>query len=299
MYLNIHNVHQKSSAIFMIDPDSIDPSMKISKLKGKIYPQSTEKLVVSFSSNEARKFTGISIIVHIRGGNPIKVPVSAEVIIPKITIYEKEFNFGKITYGNSSTLELNIENTSPILAKLKLDLRSKEEFKESGIECLKIKQVRESDEESFIMEGIENEYLKILEKKQKTQKLAGMDLQSTSGDSEQNESDLEDGFDAGRSFTGSMQSMENDSLNLDEDMDAINYYIITLKPHKIYKFELTFTPQNTKKYEFNLPLRMGNSLDFNPELQKLVSVESVPPKIILEPIDGVRDFKKKIITHTD
>lgn len=28
-------------------------------------------------------------------------------------------------------------------------------------------------------------------------------------------------------------------------------------------------------------------------------VESVPPKIILDPIDGIRDFKKKIITHTD
>jgi hypothetical protein len=149
------------------------------------------------------------------------------------------------------------------------------------------------------MEGIENEYLKILEKKEKNQKL-GLDLQSTSGDSDQNDSDLDDGgFDAGRSFTGSMQSLDNDSLNLEEDMDAVNYYIVTLKPHKIYKFELTFTPQNTKKYEFNLPLRMGNNTDYNPELQKLVSVESVPPKIILDPIDGVRDFKKKIITHTD
>lgn len=123
----------------MIDPNTVDPSLKISKLKGKIYPQSTEKLIVTFSSDHAKKYTGLSILVNIRGSNPIKIPVSAEVIIPKITIYEKDFNFGKITYGNSSSLELNIENTSPILAKLKLDLRPKEEFKESGIECLKIK----------------------------------------------------------------------------------------------------------------------------------------------------------------
>lgn len=44
---------------------------------------------------------------------------------------------------------------------------------------------------------------------------------------------------------------------------------------------------------------MGNNKELNPELQKYVFAESVPPKIILEPIDGVRDFKKKIITNTD
>ena len=31
----------------------------------------------------------------------------------------------------------------------------------------------------------------------------------------------------------------------------------------------------------------------------MVFVEPVPPKIILEPIDGLRDFGKKIITHTE
>ena len=90
--------------------------------------------------------------------------MSADVIIPKITIYEKEFNFGKITYGNSGVLEMNVENTSPILAKLRLDLRQKDEFKESGIDCLKIKQIRNTDEESFILEGLDREQIFNLEK---------------------------------------------------------------------------------------------------------------------------------------
>jgi len=38
MFLSINNVHAKSSAIFMIDPDTVPSCIKISKLKGKIYP---------------------------------------------------------------------------------------------------------------------------------------------------------------------------------------------------------------------------------------------------------------------
>ena len=67
MFLNINNVHPKSSAIFMIDPESVPSCLKISKLRGKIYPQSSEKLIVSFSSNEAKKFSGLAIMIQIRG----------------------------------------------------------------------------------------------------------------------------------------------------------------------------------------------------------------------------------------
>lgn len=101
--------------------------------------------------------------------------------------------------------------------------------------------MRESEEESFIMEGIENEYLKMLEKRQNGKKL-GLELPSTSGDEGSDREDSTDNFDAERSFTGSIRSMDDESLNLEEDLDAINYYILTLKPQKIYKFELIFTP---------------------------------------------------------
>jgi hypothetical protein len=262
--LTIHNVHAKNSAIFMIDPETVDPCLNINKFRGKIYPQSKEKLKVTFSSDHANKFTGISIIVNIRGSNPIKVPISAEVIIPQIDIFQKEFDFKEITYGGSGVLQMIIENSSPIQAKLKLDLRPKEEFKENGVECLKVEQIRENDEVSYIMHGLENEYLKILERKNKDMKYGAMDLESTSGDegSDKNNSN----FDGGRSFTGSMGSLNEDSLNLDVDMDAINFYELILKPKKIYNFQLTFTPQNTKNYEFRLPLTMGNSSKFNPKL---------------------------------
>ena len=67
----------------------------------------------------------------------MNVPVSAEVIIPKIEIYESKFDFGVVTYGNTVELEMHIENISPIPAKLKLDLRSDpEDKKNDGIQCL-------------------------------------------------------------------------------------------------------------------------------------------------------------------
>ena len=103
----------------------------------------------------------------------------------------------------------------------------------------------------------------------------------------------------GRSLSAASRTDPNESLELVEDGDNIRFFILTLKPQKLYKFELNFTPQNTKPYEFRLPLTLGNNTDFNPDLQKMVFVEPVPPKIILEPIDGLRDFGKKIITHTE
>lgn len=205
---------------------------------------------------------------------------------------------------------MNLENTSPILAKLRLDLRQKEEFRESGIECLKIKQIRNTDEESFILEGLDREQITNLEKSSQTNPTdkkpgkQGDDGDDDEADLKREKSlDFEDKMDrvmaTGRSLSAVSKTDQNESLELVEEGDNIRYFILTLKPQKVYKFELTFTPQNTKPYEFRLPLTLGSSSDFNPELQKMVFVEPVPPKIILEPIDGLRDFGKKIITHTE
>jgi len=72
---------------------------------------------------------------------------------------------------------------------------------------------------------------------------------------------------AERSLSAVSRTDLNESLELEEEEgDNVGFFILTLKPQKIYKFELTFTPQNTKPYEFRFPLNLGNNTEFNSEL---------------------------------
>ena len=301
--LTLNNTHARNSTIFFIDEEKVPENLKLNKHNGRIYPQSSDKIVVTFRSNEARQFSGEFFTILIRGNKALKVHFTAEVIIPKIVVFEPMFNFGKVTFGNSSEVHMQIQNTSPILAKLKLDLRgSTHDAKSDGAECLKVEQVKNSDEESLIMEEVDHNYLQMMERKNNNDKKP---VQRAPVARQSNVYDPES-----RGLNSSRVDIDNDSMFsrdtneegsaeiiLDQDEKEVNYFVLTLKPNKVYKFKMTMTPSTTKSYKFLLPLFLGNSLEFNPDLQKPVICESVPPKILMEPIDGVRDFKKMIITH--
>lgn len=294
MTIVISNVHQKSSAIYMIKEEELPDCVTVSRKNGKIYPQSSEKIIVKFVSNRDFKLHK-DLIIYVRGSKPIRIPVQADVIIPKIVVYEKEFDFGKVTFGNSAKLEMNIENTSPILAKVTLDMRPQANKKDLAVDCLKVEEIKENEDDPPAMIELEREQLVLLEKRLQQERY-GEAFDKEEEDEEDNLS--ENSHENNSSFNESRNSQE-ESLVLDEEEEDVNYFIITLKPEKIYKFRLTFTPQNTVKYKFNIPLYLGNNKIKNEELQKSILCESVPPKIILDPIDGVRDFKKKIINQME
>lgn len=292
--LSLTNVHQKNSSIYYIDENELPDYVTVSRDSGKIYPQSTEKIIVRFISDKDYQLSG-DIIIYIRGAKPIRVPVQADVIIPKILVYEKEFDFGKVTFGNSARLEMNIENTSPILAKVTLDLRPQLHRRDIAVECLKVEEVRENEEDPRAMKELDREQLLLLEKRLKKDKYGeGLDFED-----EDEEDKLSSQSDSNASSFSNSRNSQEDSLDLEEEEEDVNYFILTLRPEKIYKFQLTFTPQNTVRYRFKLPLYLGSNQLPNSELQKQLLCESVPPKIILDPIDGVRDFKKKIISQME
>lgn len=68
------------------------------------------------------------IVVNIRGGKPLRIPVLVNTIIPEIFIEEKQIDFGGITFGDSKTLPLTFVNESDITAKIILDMREYPEF---------------------------------------------------------------------------------------------------------------------------------------------------------------------------
>ena len=115
----------RTPAVFHINDASED--LQISPMMGRIPPDSKQSISCSFLSNIEKQFN-TEIEVQIRGGNAIKVPIKAHAVVPQVKIVEEIFDFSGVTFGDSKTLELTLENQSSIEAKLIVDLREFPEF---------------------------------------------------------------------------------------------------------------------------------------------------------------------------
>lgn len=70
--------------------------MEISQLKGRIGADDTKTLYLKFSLKKETLVKG-EITINIRGGRTLKLPFSANVIVPNVSILEEGFDFGNIT----------------------------------------------------------------------------------------------------------------------------------------------------------------------------------------------------------
>lgn len=271
------NVNPKTSAIFRIDSANLPSNLEIRPLKGRILPDNTEKLEVTYSSKIEEEIRAKDFRIQVRGSREINVPISAKTIIPKVIIYENEFDFGTVTYGNTGTLTMTLENASPIEANLNLDLRETDTNAESeGLSCLKITQVRSTDDETLIIEEREAEDIM----KDHEVNIKNQDPENLlSGDISQEDEDDE----------------VSDDNYIDKDPDHSNYFNIALKPNRVYHFELTFTPLQPRYYKYKLPITLSGFGKMD-TLTRPVICHGIAPQFLIEPMTGVIEFKKKTIT---
>ena len=279
--LLLKNVNPKSSAIFMIDAANLPPNLEITPLKGRILPDTNMKLEVTYASKIEEEIRSKDFCIKIRGGRDINVPITAKTIIPKVVIYENEFDFGTVTYGNSGTLTMTLENASPIVANLNLDLRENDNNQESeGLSSLKVNQVRSTDEETIIMEERETE--DILKDQMDHQQLKSGDPEDLlSGDLSRDDPEEESA----------------DSINFN-DSENSNYFNLALKPNRVYHFELTFTPLQPRYYKFRLPLTLAGNCKLE-TLARPIICHGIAPQFLIEPMTGVIEFKKKTISSIE
>ena len=115
----------RSTAIFHVECHNEE--LSINPKKGRIGADSKMVFTAGFISTVEQDFM-TEIIVHIRGGKSLRLPVRACVKIPDIEIQEPEIDFGGITVGDFKTLPFTVYNHSDIQAKLLLDIREYPEF---------------------------------------------------------------------------------------------------------------------------------------------------------------------------
>lgn len=146
----------KSTATYHILTDKLPYCMNINPVKGRIGMDNSEPITVTIQSNEEMAINH-ELVALIRGGQPQKLLLQGQVIVPKVHIQQEDFDFGEVLYDNTASLPLTISNESDITAHLLLDLRSRVGIVERppGIECLEVVPATDlPDDESSIMQSM-------------------------------------------------------------------------------------------------------------------------------------------------
>ena len=115
----------KTTAVYQVHCD--DEELTIFPKKGKILGDQKSHFTISFFSAEPKEFN-TEIVVNIRGGKQLRLPVRAVSIVPELEILEAGADFGGVTQGDQRIMPLTIMNSSDITGKIELDIRDHPEF---------------------------------------------------------------------------------------------------------------------------------------------------------------------------
>ena len=64
------------------------------------------------------------LVIHVRGGKTVRLPVSVDAIVPDVRVVERALRFGDVHVGSTATVAATLRNDSPVDATLCLDARS-------------------------------------------------------------------------------------------------------------------------------------------------------------------------------
>ena len=99
----------------------------VTPLKDKVAPGDSIDLEVTFNCLEPGALS-TTLEVEIQGGKPLKLPITAEGVIPRVEVLEDEYNFGQVFLGNNSKLPLTLANPTLVPATATIDLRRNPEL---------------------------------------------------------------------------------------------------------------------------------------------------------------------------
>ncbi len=122
--ISLSNVGE-NAAVFSIEPLS---TLKIYPMKGRILVGSTQKLLLEFRPTNPETIQ-VDLMIDIRGGKRLKIPIVAEAQVPKVEMDSGTLNFGEVFVGSCSTCPIVLKNKSELIpAILYLDLSQHPDF---------------------------------------------------------------------------------------------------------------------------------------------------------------------------
>ncbi|OWZ15434.1 hypothetical protein PHMEG_00010921 [Phytophthora megakarya] len=121
-------IHTRAVFYASVDPPSMSTTigLHLSPAQGGIDPQDSTELTVKLLPHRAITLDGsvqVHIVVTLRGGKVLRLPVSASVLVPEVFLAPaKALDFGEVVLGVSVPRVISLENHSSIPACLLLDL---------------------------------------------------------------------------------------------------------------------------------------------------------------------------------
>ncbi|RHZ21992.1 hypothetical protein DYB26_003352 [Aphanomyces astaci] len=119
----ISNQNIASATVYYAEIDPPTPGLSVRPVVGELMPGETAELSITLDILRALVLEGVVLEIKIRGGRTIRVPLSADIVVPNVSFNTSndEFNFGGVTLGVLVTRELSVTNPSVVSAQLVLD----------------------------------------------------------------------------------------------------------------------------------------------------------------------------------
>lgn len=105
------------------------PGLLCTPVQGIVHAGDSASLAVTLTAAAEGSFTSAVQIERRSGGAPLKLPVTADAMLPRVSASVPAFEFGRVFQGSVRKMPFTLTNETPVAAKLACDLRSHPSFR--------------------------------------------------------------------------------------------------------------------------------------------------------------------------
>eukprot|EP00392_Amoebophrya_sp_AT5.2_P009549 g9577.t1 len=261
-----------TNAVFFVESE-ID-GVTIQPQRGSVPIGSTAEITISVTLEQPQVLDSV-VNVLIRGGKTIRLPISAQAVVPNIEVEEQEFEFGQLTLGAVHTLPLTLRNSSAVEGTLYMNLQDYPEFTLTAVD--------DSDPAMAV-------YFERLTFDQYAVAVGGGERKD-SGKGKKGGKGGSDVF--GMSASGSNALKQNLTEEDDEDDEGIQIFKLVVPANGFLALQLTYQPTDLGQHFFDLPI-CAAGMAKAPGCQRVVHGKALRPRMLCS--TTTFDFKTKVVS---
>ena len=118
----------KSPAIVFVDNFPEGTGITCKPEKARIPIGQVQEFTVTVKPPMPRIYQDIGMTLAVRGGKLLRIPITAESVVPKVTLEQENFDFERVVIGNTIRMPVSLTNEGTIPASLTLDLSKYSDF---------------------------------------------------------------------------------------------------------------------------------------------------------------------------
>ncbi|KDO33411.1 hypothetical protein SPRG_02218 [Saprolegnia parasitica CBS 223.65] len=124
------NLNAMAPTVFYAEIEPTTSGVSIKPAEACLLPSDTTELLLGLDVRRPLVLENVNLVVRIRGGRTIRIPISADVVVPRVEFESplESFAFGGLTLGVHATRALKLANRSLVPAHLELLFEKTPEF---------------------------------------------------------------------------------------------------------------------------------------------------------------------------